>query len=89
MLFDTDIVYTYQIISTISLIFIASYFVKNYLKKKHALRFFTAAGFAILLLSSIIFFFAVQDKLFYVAGNALEFLAYLLLLINFYLVLKK
>jgi hypothetical protein len=81
--------YIFYLISTIYLIFISWHFINNYLKNKHTKTLLVAVAFLFLLFGSIHFIFAVNHQLFYVLGHILELFAYLLILANFYLVLKK
>lgn len=89
LLFDTGILYTFYLVSTICLAFIAWYYVNNYAEKRKSLNLLTAAAFLLLLVSNVAFFFSINAAVFYNAAHILQFAAYILILINFYMVLKK
>lgn len=89
LLFDVNILYTFYLISTICLAFIAWYYVNNYLARRQSLSLLTAAAFILLLIGSAAYFFSINEQLFYAVGHVLQFAAYILILINFYMVLKK
>ena len=89
LFFSKNSIYVFYLFSSIYLIFISIHFIKNYLKNKQVKILFIAIAFLFLLFGSIHFLFSVNYKLFYVLGHMLELIAYLLILINLYLVLKK
>ena len=89
LLFDVNINYTFYLISTIAFAFIAGYYIDNYLKNPKKLSMLTAVAFIILMIGSALFLFSANQPLFYAIGHILHFIAYALILINFYLVLKK
>lgn len=86
---SNNIFYTFYLLSTIYLVFITWHFVKNYFYKKQKLSLLVALAFSFLLFGSIHFFLSVDHQLFYIIGHFLELTAYILLLINFYMVQKK
>jgi len=86
---STNIYYTFYLLSTIYLSFITWHFIKNYFRKKQKLVLLVALAFSFLLFGSIHFFLSVNHQFFYIIGQILELLAYILILINFYMVQKK
>lgn len=82
-------IYIFFLFSSIYLIFITTHFISNYLKNKQNKTLLIAIAFLCLLFGSIHYMFSVNHQLFYVLGHILELIAYLLILSNLYLVLKK
>jgi hypothetical protein len=82
-------VYIFFLFSSIYLAFIMLHFIGNYIKNKQKKTLLTAAGFLFLLLGNIHFLFSVNHQLFYTIGLVFELVAYLLILVNLYLVLNK
>jgi len=80
--------YMFYLITTILLIFITWHFIKNYLRNKRTNTLLIAIAFTFLLFGSFHFLISVDHQLFYVIGHILELFAYLLILINLYLVKK-
>lgn len=89
LFFGKDIYLMYYLISTIYLAFIFLYFIRNYFEKKQPLTLMIPIAFLFLLFGSAHYFISVDHSMFYVISHFLELVAYLLILINFYLVLKK
>src|SRR3989344_3461439 len=80
--------YTFFLLSSIYLAFIAWHFLENYLKHKKATTLSVALAFLFLLFGSFHFLISVNHEAFYVIGHILGFFAYLMILINWYLVRK-
>ena len=80
--------YTFYLLSSIYLAFIAWHFVENYLKNKQALTLTVALAFIFLWFGTFHFLISVDHELFYVIGHILSFCAYIMILINWYLVKK-
>jgi len=89
MILSWNRAYTFYLFSSIFLIYIASYYLVNYLKKKRLNTLLVLIAFIFLLFGSIHFIFSVNHALFYVIGHFLELIAYILILINLILVIKK
>ena len=83
------LIYAFYLVSTIFLIFIEWHFVSNYLKNRQTKTLLIALAFLFLLCGSFHFLASVNHHLFYAIGHGLELIAYVLIAINFYLVLKK
>jgi len=79
----------YYLVLTLILAFIAGSFVKKYFEKKQVLSLVTAIAFLFLLFGSIHFLFSLNHQVYYVLGRFFELIAYLLILVNVYLVLKR
>lgn len=82
------VLYSFYVMSTFYLAFISWHFIKNYLDNKQAKTLLTASAFILLFFGSAHFILAVDHQLFYVLGHLLELFAYLLILLNLYLVIK-
>ncbi|MFA6461553.1 MAG: hypothetical protein WCV90_04745 [Candidatus Woesearchaeota archaeon] len=79
----------FLILSTIYFIFISIHFVNNYRKNRDRKSLVIALAFLFLLFGSINFIFCDQAELFYLIAHLLALIAYLFILWDFYLVLKK
>jgi hypothetical protein len=79
----------FYLIETICLLFISLYFCADYMHKKQPLTLVVSLAFLLLLFGSVHFFLSVNHQAFYVIGHFLELLAYLLILANLYMVLKR
>ena len=89
ILFSFHIALMFFILSTIYLVFISGHFIANYLRNRQAKTLLVAVAFLFLLFGSFHFLIAVNHQLFYALGHVLELFAYLLILANLYLVLRK
>ncbi len=81
--------YIFYAMASILLIFIAIHYLKNYLKNKQTKTLLILIAFIFLLFGNIHFLVSVNHGTYYVIGHFLELIAYLLILLNFILVLKK
>ncbi|VVB74770.1 Uncharacterised protein [uncultured archaeon] len=82
----------FYFITTICFAFVAWHFLKNYFKHRKRMPLITAIAFLFLLFGSLQFFFSINahgDPMFYAMGHLIVLAAYLLIIINFYMVLKK
>jgi len=79
----------FYMVSSVCLLFIVHYYIKNYFKKRQLLSLTTAIAFILLLLGNIHFFFSQANPILYVMGHILLLGAYILIFANFYLVLRK
>lgn len=84
-----NILYTFYLFSTLFLIIISWYFISNYLKNKKINTLTIAIAFLFLLFGNFHFLISVNHQLFYALGHVLELIAYILILINYSMVLKK
>ncbi len=80
--------YVFYLLSSIYLAFIAWHFVENYLKNKQTMTLTVAIAFILLWFGTFHFLISVDHELFYVIGHILGFFAYIMILINWYLVKK-
>ena len=81
--------YFFYIISSILLIYISFFYLRNYLQSRKANALIVFIGFLFLLFAKIHFIFSINHGAFYVAGHLLEFVAYALILINLISVIRK
>jgi hypothetical protein len=79
----------FLILSTVYFVFICIHFIKNYRKNKDKKSLLTALAFLFLLFGSVNFMFCTQGEFFYGVAHVLALIAYLFILGDFYLVLKK
>ncbi|MFA6269516.1 MAG: hypothetical protein WCW13_01780 [archaeon] len=84
-----DLFGLFYVVSTVCLLFVAWYYVANYLKKKQSLNLVTALAFLLLLIGHAQYFLSINNPPLYVIGHAIELFGYLLILVNFYLVLRR
>ena len=87
--FSKNILFVFYLLSTIYLLFISTYYIKNYLKNKQTKTLLIAVAFLFLLFGSFHFLISVNHQLFYAIGHILELFAYILILSNLYLIFKK
>src|SRR3989344_1468178 len=85
----SNILLAYYILSSVYLALISWHYIQNYLSNRQTKTLLVALAFIFLFFGSFHFFMSVNHELFYVIGYFLELLAYLLILANLYLVLKK
>lgn len=81
--------FIFFIFSVVYLMAITWHFITNYLEHKEKKTLLIVTAFLFLLFGNLHFIMSVNHQLFYVIGHILELIAYMLILINFYLVLKK
>ncbi|MBR9681984.1 MAG: hypothetical protein GOV00_04270 [Candidatus Altiarchaeota archaeon] len=82
------VLYSFYVMSTLYLAFIAWHFIKNYIDNKQTKTLLIAGAFILLFFGSAHFILAVDHQTFYVLGHFFELFAYLLILLNLYLVIK-
>lgn len=89
ILVSSNKLYFSYVISSILLIYISFFYLRNYLQSKKANTFTVFIGFLFLLFAKIHFVFSLNHGAFYVAGHLLEFVAYTMILINLISVIKR
>ena len=87
--FSADRISFFYVLSSLLLIVISVYYLKNYLKNKHSRTILMVVAFIFLFLGHAHFIFLINHENYYVVGNFLEFFAYTLILINLLKVLRK
>ncbi len=80
---------SFFLILTLYLLFISGYYLASYYRHKNFMTGSIALAFVTMLIASVFFINSVYHPIMYVWGHFLTLGAYLLLLLNFYLVLKK
>jgi len=88
-LFSINTLMTYYLVSAIFLAIISWHYILNFLSNRQTKTLLVALAFILLFFGSFHFFMSVNHELFYVIGHFLELAAYLFILTNLYLVLKK
>lgn len=81
--------YNFYLLSSIYLLAIAWYYITNYQSKRQPNTLCVALAFLLLFLGAVQLVFSITNSLFYALGHLVELAAYLLILLNFYLVRKK
>jgi hypothetical protein len=89
MIFSNNPFLTYYLLSTVYLAIITWHYVGNFLAHEQTKTLLVALAFLLLFFGSFHYFLSVNHELFYVIGHFLELIAYILILTNFYWVLKK
>jgi len=89
LFFSLNKLYLFYILSSFLLIYICVHYLTNYLNNKKAKTLLILIAFLFLLFGSLHFIFSGDHATYYVVGHFLELIAYLLILINLLLVLKK
>ncbi len=89
ILLSDDAFVLFYLAASTCLIFIAYYYIKNYFKHRYVTSLVTAVAFVLILFANIQLIFSSSDQFFYVLGHLLELVAYILIFVNFYLVLKR
>lgn len=79
----------FYVLSSILLIFIAIFYFMNYTNKKSSRSLFVFIAFDFLLFGQIHFLFSVNHAIYYVIAHFLEFVAYLIILVNLASILKN
>lgn len=89
VLFSDNKLYLFYTMSSIFLIFITIFYAKNYFKNRQFKTLIVLVAFIFLLFGNLHFLFSVNHALYYVFGHFLELIAYVLILLNFILILRK
>lgn len=89
ILTSANSILTYQLISILLLTIISAYFIKNYLAHKNSKTFLIALAFLFLLIGSILLLFHNPSNGLYAIVHIFDFIGYLLIIMNLYLVQKR
>lgn len=89
VIFSSNKLYIFYAIASVLLIYISIYYLKNYLKNKQPKTLLVLIAFLFLLFGNIHFIFSVDHAIYYSIGHILELIAYSLILLNMFLILKK
>jgi hypothetical protein len=89
IIFSLNKLYLFYAMASIFLIFISIHYLKNYLKNRQVKTLFILIAFIFLLFGNLHFLVSVNHGVYYVIGHFLELVAYILILLNFILVLKN
>ncbi len=81
-------IYTFYLLSSIYLAFIALHFIEHYLKNRQTKTLLVALAFVFLCFGTFHFLISVNHEVFYVIGQVLNFVAYLMILMNWRLLGK-
>lgn len=89
LLFTPNELYLFYFLSSVLLAYIFAHYFVNYLNNKKLNTLLVLIAFAFLLFGNIHFIFSVNHSMYYVIGHFLELIAYMLILVNLVLVVKK
>lgn len=89
ILFSVSQINIFYIFSSLLLLFISFYYLKNYVKNPHNKAIFMVIAFFCLLIGHLHFIFLSNHPVYYIIGNFLELVAYILILVNLLKVLRK
>jgi hypothetical protein len=89
IIFSTNKLYIFYLLASVLLAYMVWYYFNNYLKNKQAKTLLVLAAFIFLLFGRIHFLVSVNHGLFYMIGHFLELIAYILILINLILIIRK
>ena len=89
LLFNSNNLYLFYFLSSVLLAYVFIHYFVNYLTNKKLNTLLVLIAFAFLLFGSIHFIFSVDHGLYYAMGHFLELIAYMLILVNLVLVVKK
>ena len=89
LVLSKNIISIFFMYSSLFLFFLAYHFIKNYIKKKDNKSLLVASAFSLMLIANINLIFLSNNPIFYTFGHFLNLFAYLLIIWNFYLVLKR
>ncbi|PIN91228.1 hypothetical protein COU61_02365 [Candidatus Pacearchaeota archaeon CG10_big_fil_rev_8_21_14_0_10_35_13] len=89
VILSTEKALAFFIITALLILFMTTHYLRVYQKKKTVNRLMTLSAFALLFISRIDYFYSNTNHIHYVLGHSIEIIAYLLLLINLVLAMKK
>ena len=88
-LFTTTPLPLFHILSSVLLIYVTIHFFKNYLGTRRLRNLLMLIAFAFLLFGHIHFIFSISHGYYYVIGHFLELIAYILIITNLLLVIRR
>ena len=89
LFFSSNVLYLFYVLSSILLIYVVIHYFRNYIEHKQAKTLLVLIAFILILFGSIHFLFSVNHAIYYIISHFLELIAYLLILTNLILVIKK
>ncbi len=89
LIFSLNKLYIFYLLSSVLLLYILIHYFKNYFESRKPRMLLVLVAFAFLLFGTIHFIFSLNHGLYYVIGHFLELIAYLLILTNLILVIRK
>lgn len=89
LFFSTNKLTMYYVLASLMLIYICIHYLGNYWNNRQTKALLVFIGFVFLLFGTIHFIFSVNQAFYYFLGHALELIAYIFILINLILVVKK
>jgi hypothetical protein len=89
IVFSFNAFYVFYILFYILLAFILVYYIQNYIKSKNKKTFIVLIAFGLLFLSSIYFMIPGNNIIYYMISHFFELMAYLLILTDLIIIIKK
>ncbi|NQU78304.1 hypothetical protein HQ545_00895 [Candidatus Woesearchaeota archaeon] len=89
ILFSTNQLYIFYLLASTLLTYMVWHYFQNYIKNKQTKTLIVLVAFVFLLFGRLHFLVSVNHSLFYMIGHFLELVAYILILINLILVIRK
>ncbi len=89
LIFSSNKLFLFYLLSSILLVYITFYYLRQYLKHRQKSSLLVVSAFAFLLFGRIHFIFALDHGTYYVIGHLLELVAYGLIFINLYGIIRK
>ena len=88
-IFTHDVLHLFHLISALLLVFIFYHYMLNLLNKKSFKNFLVTSAFGLIFISNIIFMVSLSYSIYYVIGDIISLVAYLLILINLIIIIGK
>jgi hypothetical protein len=88
VLFSTNKVFLFYVLSSVLLIFAVWHYFANYIRKKNVNTLLVLIAMIFLLFGTLHLMYSVENALYYVIGHVLEFAAYILLFTNLIIILN-
>lgn len=89
LILSTNHVVMFYTLSALLLLSISEYYIEHFFKNKQTKTLLIAIAFVLLLFGSIRFLFEINHQSFYFIGHIIELIAYILVLSNLFMVLKR
>jgi len=89
LFFSSNVLYSFYLISSILLAYILLFYIINYWKNRQHKTILVLIAFAFLMFGNVHFIFSMNHSLYYVIGHLLGLIAYMLILANLVLVIRK
>lgn len=88
VLFSVNKVFLFYVLSSVLLIFTVWHYFSHYIQKKNINTLLVLLAMIFLLFGTLHLMYAVKNEIYYVIGHILEFIAYMLLLVNLLIIVN-